>query len=41
MTEKKPMVLFTGAYENVSAPVADLDATEQLDRDQTTGSKRP
>jgi pyruvate/2-oxoglutarate/acetoin dehydrogenase E1 component len=35
------MVLFTGAYENISAAVADLDAIKQLDRDEIIGSTRP
>jgi hypothetical protein len=38
MTEKKPMVLFACAYENVSAAVAGLDAIGQLHKDKMIGS---
>ena len=38
MTEKKPMVVYAAAYESVSAAMADLDAIEQLHKDQVIGS---
>jgi hypothetical protein len=38
MTEKKPMVLYTAAYESVSAALADLDVIEQLHKDKMIGS---
>jgi hypothetical protein len=38
MTEKKPMVLYTAAYESVSAALADLDVIEQLHQDKMIGS---
>ena len=38
MTEKKPMIVYAATYENVSAATADLDAVEQLHKDQVIGS---
>ena len=38
MTEKEPMVVYAAAYESVSAAMADLDAIEQLHKDQVIGS---
>ena len=38
MTEKKPMIVYAATYENVSAATADLDAVEQLHKDQLIGS---
>jgi len=38
VTEKKPMVVYAAAYESVSAAMADLDAIEQLHKDQVIGS---
>jgi uncharacterized membrane protein len=38
MTEKKPMVVYAAAYENLSDAMADLDAVDQLHKDQVIGS---
>jgi hypothetical protein len=38
MTEKKSMVVYAAAYENLSDAMADLDAVEQLHKDQVIGS---
>jgi len=38
VTEKKPMIVYAATYENVSAATADLDAVEQLHKDQVIGS---
>jgi uncharacterized membrane protein len=38
MTEKKPMVVYAATYESVSDAIADLDAVEQLHKDQVIGS---
>jgi hypothetical protein len=38
MAEKKPMVLYAASYTSVSAALADLDAIEQLHRDELIGS---
>jgi len=38
VTEKEPMVVYAAAYESVSAAMADLDAIEQLHKDQVIGS---
>jgi len=38
VTEKKPMIVYAATYENVSAATADLDAVEQLHKDQLIGS---
>ena len=37
MPENKPMVLYTATYESVSAALADLDAVEQLHKDDVIG----
>ena len=37
MTEKKPMVIYAAAYENVSDATTDLDALEQLHKDKLIG----
>jgi len=37
MAEKKQMVVYAAAYENVQAAEADLDAIEQLHKDQAIG----
>ena len=36
MAEKKPMVLYAASYDSVSAALADLDAIEQLHKDEIT-----
>jgi hypothetical protein len=38
MTDKKPMMVYAATYENVSAAEADLDAIEQLHKDDVIGS---
>jgi len=38
MAEKKPVVLYAASYESVSAALADLDAIEQLHKDEMIGS---
>ena len=37
MTDNTPMVLYTAAYDSVSDALADLDAVEQLHKDQVIG----
>ena len=38
MAEKKPMVLYAASCDSVSAALADLDAIEQLHKDEMIGS---
>ena len=38
MAEKKPMVVYAASYDSVSAALADLDAVEQLYKDELIGS---
>jgi hypothetical protein len=38
MAEKKPVVLYAASYDSVSAALADLDASEQLHKDELIGS---
>jgi uncharacterized membrane protein len=38
MAESKPMVVYTAAYDDVSAALADLDAIEQLHKDEMIGT---
>jgi hypothetical protein len=38
MAEKKPVVLYAASYDSVSAALADLDAIEQLHKDEAIGS---
>ena len=38
MAEKKPQVVYAAAYETVAAAEADLDAIEQLHKDEIIGS---
>ena len=38
MAEKKPLVLYAASYDSVSAALADLDAIEQLHKDEAIGS---
>jgi hypothetical protein len=38
VTENKPMMLYTATYDSVSAAVTDLDAIEQLHKDQAIGT---
>ena len=38
MTDSKPMVLYTATYDSVSAALTDLDAVEQLHRDEVIGN---
>ena len=38
MAEKKPVVLYAASYDSVSAALADLDAIEQLHKDELIGS---
>jgi hypothetical protein len=38
MAEKKPVVLYAASYDSVSAALADLDAIEQLHKDEIIGS---
>ena len=37
MTDNEPMVLYTATYDSVSAAMTDLDAIEQLHKDQMIG----
>ena len=37
MTDNKPMMLYTATYDSVSAAMTDLDAIEQLHKDETIG----
>ena len=37
MTENKPILLYTATYESTSAALADLDAIEQLHKDDVIG----
>ena len=37
MTEKKPVLLYTATYDSASAALADLDAIEQLHKDDVIG----
>ena len=37
MAEKKPVVLYAASYDSVSAALADLDAIEQLHKDEMIG----
>jgi len=38
MTEKQDMVLYAATYDSVSAALADLDAVEQLHKDDRSAS---
>ena len=38
MTDNKPMMLYTATYGSVSAAMTDLDAIEQLHKDQAIGT---
>jgi uncharacterized membrane protein len=38
MTDKKPMVVYAASYDSVSAAEQDLDAIEQLHKDQVIGT---
>ena len=38
MTDQKPMLVYTATYESVSAAETDLDAIEQLHKDEMIGS---
>jgi hypothetical protein len=38
MAEKKPLVLYAASYDSVSAALTDLDAIEQLHKDEAIGS---
>ena len=38
MPDKKPMVVYAATYQSLSAAVADLDAVEQLHKDDIIGS---
>jgi hypothetical protein len=38
MAEKKPVVLYAASYDSVSAALTDLDAIEQLHKDELIGS---
>ena len=38
MTDSTPMVLYTATYDSVSAALADLDALDQLHKDEMIGS---
>jgi hypothetical protein len=38
MAESKPMVVYTAAYDSVSAALADLDAIQQLHKDEMIGT---
>ena len=38
MTDQKPMLVYAATYESVSAAETDLDAIEQLHKDQMIGS---
>ena len=37
MTDNKPMMLYTATYDSVSAAMTDLDAIEQLHKDEAIG----
>jgi hypothetical protein len=37
LTEKKPVLLYTATYDSASAALADLDAIEQLHKDDVIG----
>src|SRR5580700_7199551 len=37
VSDKKPVVLYTAAYDSVSAALTDLDAVEQLHKDAMIG----
>ena len=37
MAEKKPMIVYAAAYGSVEAALADLDAIEQLHKDEMIG----
>ena len=37
MTDNKPMMLYTATYDSVSAAMTDLDAIEQLHKDEING----
>jgi hypothetical protein len=37
MTDKKPMMVYAASYDSVSAAESDLDAIEQLHKDQVIG----
>ena len=37
MSDKKPVVLYTAAYDSVSAALTDLNAVEQLHKDAMIG----
>ena len=37
MTDNKPMMMYTATYESVSAAMTDLDAIEQLHKDDVIG----
>ena len=38
MTDKKPMMVYAASYQNLSDALADLDAIEQLHKDDIIGS---
>ena len=38
MADSKPMVLYTATYDSVSSAMADLDALDQLHKDEMIGS---
>jgi len=38
VTEKKPQIVYAAAYDSLSDALADLDAVEQLHKDQVIGS---
>ena len=38
MSEKKPQIVYAAAYDSLSDALADLDAVEQLHKDQVIGS---
>ena len=40
MAEKKQLVVYAAAYETVEAALADLDAIEQLHKDEMIGAVR-
>jgi hypothetical protein len=37
VTDNKPMMLYTATYDSVSAAMTDLDAIEQMYKDETIG----
>ena len=41
MTDQKPMLVYAATYDSVSAAETDLDAIEQLPKDQVIGSFDP